>query len=480
MIIRHHSHSIAAGYIVLIGFLACFAIWAGGPSLHTLLLVGIILILTVPLALRALQGKLDLFEPVVMANVALGIMFVGRPIADILTSQYDHLGYDVRSTFDEALGIALIGSLFMQLGYFLPIGVKMARYIPAPSWRFNPTTLATAAWASLAFGTMLFWTFLQQQGGIELLLLLLGGRRPEDNELYLQSTGYLYNGPLMWAVSALLFFAAAVISKRRRYYLYFIIVSACFLMLYGAQGTRSNLLYIAITVPVFWYLWKNRRPRLRSVLIALIISLSLLGWLREIRTAGERDDVIAVLAQALASPVLETTEILVGADAEMFDSLANEILVVPDKLPYQHGSTATDIIIRAVPRPLWPDKPLEANDAVIATLWPTHYDSSRAGPAFSLVGPLYADSGLMTVMLGMFLVGTVFAMLWRWLQRHSHMVTTQLVYSMALPFVVILMRGTIPDTLARALFFVVPLLFLPLLVFLRTQIVALLRLHRIG
>jgi hypothetical protein len=473
--IRNHGQSIASGYSVLIGFLVCLAILAAGPSLRALLLVGIILTLTVPIMLRAMQGHLDFFEPLVLANVALGFMFVGRPIADLLSGQFDHIGYDVRPTFDEALVVALIGSMFMQFGYFSPIGTRMARYIPAPTWRFNPTVLATAAWASLAFGTTLFWMFLQQQGGIELLLLLLGGRRPEDNELYLQSTGYLYNGPLMWAVTALLFFAAAVITRRHRYYFYFIIVSAAFLMYYGAQGTRSNLLYLVVSVPVFWYLWRGRRPRIWALLVAMVVGFSLLGWLREIRNAGGEEDVVVVLTKALASPLTEAADILTGPDAEMFDSLANELIVVPDQLPFQHLATVTDIFVRAVPRPLWPDKPLEANDAVVATLWPMHYSQSRAGPAFSLIGPFYADSGMPTVMFGMFVVGIVFAMLWRWFQRYSNVVTAQLVYSMALPFVLILMRGTIPDTLARALFFVVPLLFLSFIVLLRRRVVSLSR-----
>lgn len=470
--------SLISGYSVVIGLLVSLILLAAGPSLRALLLIGIILSLTAPLCLRAILGQLDLFEPVVLANIAMGVMFIGRPIADLLTGQFDHIGYDVRPTFDEALVVALIGIMFLQFGYFSTIGTRMARYFPAPAWRFNPVVLATAAWASLVFGTILFWMFLQQQGGMELFLLLLGGRRPEDNELYLQSTGYLYNGPLMWSVSALLFFSAAVITRRLSYYLYFIAVSTCFLILYGAQGTRSNLLYIVVTIPVFWYLWKNRRPRLWTVLIAVVIGFSLLGWLREIRTAGEGDNVIGVLTQSLASPVTETAEILTGADAEMFDSLANELLVVPDKLPYMHGSTVTDIFVRAVPRPLWPDKPLEANDAVVATLWPVHYSLSRAGPASSLIGPFYADSGLPTVMFGMFLVGAVFALLWRWFQRNSNLVIAQLVYSTALPFVIILMRGAIPDTLARALFFVVPLLFLSLLVLFRHRVVSLSRVQR--
>jgi len=299
---------------------------------------------------------------------------------------------------------------------------------------------------------------------------MLGGRRPEDNELFLQSTGYLYSGPLIWAASALLFYAVAVITRRRRYFLYFIIASAGFIAYYGAQGARSNLLVLFVALPVFWYLVKGRRPRLGTVLIVTVISLSLFGGLRDIRTSGEREDVATALTSSLMSPLNEAAEILSGADAEMFDSLTNELMIVPEKLPFRPGATVTDIFVRAVPRPLWPEKPLEANDAVVDTLWPVHYSLSRASPAFSLIGPFYADSGLPTVMLGMFLVGAVLAMVWRWFQDYSTSVMAQLVYSMVLPFVVILMRGSIPDTLSRALFVVGPLILL--MVFVRSQVLA--------
>ena len=120
--LRDHGHTIASGYSVLIGVLVCLAVLAGGLSFRALLLVGIILTLTVPIMLRAMQGNLDFFEPLVLANLALGFMFVGRPLADLFSGQFDHLGYDVRPTFDEALVVALIGSMFMQFGYFSHFG----------------------------------------------------------------------------------------------------------------------------------------------------------------------------------------------------------------------------------------------------------------------------------------------------------------------------------------------------------------------
>ena len=302
------------------------------------------------------------------------------------------------------------------------------------------------------------------------MFYLLAGRQPSDNDLFLSSTGYLYEGISLWAATALIFFASATAGRRRWYIFPFLGTTILLLGFYGARGTRIQMLPLVIAVPVFWYLWNDRRPKFRTLLAVSLVGFAMLGWLREIREADQRGEVLAKLGSALAAPVREAGDILKGLDADMFDTLANALVVVPEHLPFRHGAIVTDVLIRIVPRPIWPDKPLESNDALLRTLWPIHYSLSRAGPASSLMGSFYADSGIVTVAFGMYLTGALFAMLWCWLQRYRSAVIAQMVYSMGLPFVVILMRGSVPDTLARMLFMFVPLVLLMMLGSLRDTI----------
>ena len=450
----------AAIYSTVMGLLLGYVLWIAGPTLRGLLLASIVIALLLPLAWWAIRRRLDLFEPVVLANVALGVMFVGRPLHQLITGDTHHLGYAILPTFNEALLVALVGIVFFQLGYFLrPDASAWARRLPAPP-PLRPQRAALAGWLYLLLGGLLFGTFLAQQGGLGVLFVMLEGRQQSNNNLFLGSTGYFYNGILMWGAAALIFFAIAVVARRRIYWLWFLLPTLCLIVFYGARGTRSMLLPLILAIPVFWYLWKNHRPSGRVLLIAAILGLALLGTLREIRSAGENRNFASTMFAALGSPVNEALDILGAADAEMFDSLANELLVVPERTPFQHGATITDVLIRAVPRPLWPTKPLESNDAIVNTLWPAHYAKSRAAPAFSVIGPFYADSGLVTVALGMFFVGWVLAVSWRWLQHYRTAPVAQMIYAMGLPFVVILMRGTIPGTLTRMLFLFVPLVLL--------------------
>lgn len=445
-------------FISLIVGLSLLVLTVMGFTFRALLLEAIVLCLLTPLTWKRLSRRLDIFEPLVIADIALGVMFVGRPLADLITGHTDHIGYSVLPTFNETLAIALIGILSFQLGYLSPLKTAWVQRFRPPL--FHPNRATVAAWLYLLFGGLLFSLFLAGQGGFGVLLYLLAGRQESNNFVFLASTGYLYNGILMLGAASLIFFALATVAHRRLCWIWFSITGACLLTYYGARGGRSDLLPLVMAIPTFWYLSKHSRPHARTVVLAALVGISLIGWMRQIRTAGQRGEVITELSNSLSAPWAQAGKLISGDDNDMFDSLANELQIVPETLPFQHGATVTDIIIRAIPRMLWPSKPLDSNDVVVSNLWPQHYALSRASPAFSLIGAFYADSGVITVSIGMFIIGMLFRIVWRWFRRNKSSTVAQLIYSMVLPFTVILMRGTIPDTLSRMLFYFVPVVML--------------------
>lgn len=455
---RHSAYTRAIFVLAILGALILVNFGVAGFSLHGVLIMLIILALLLPMGWRHVQGRLDIFEPVVLANVALGVMFIGRPLTDIALETKIHLFYGITSTFDDALLVVLAGVLAFQIGYYVSFARTWAKMLRRPP-AFSRKQAQIAAWLFLMFGGILFAFFLASGGGIALLFVLLKGRSSEDNAIFLNTTAYFNDGILMWAASALVFFALAVVYKRRMNYVWFLATVLPLIIYLGALGTRSDLLPLALSLPVFWYLWKGHRPSARLLLVTATVGIVLIGWLGQIRTAGTsaRAEMGTKLVEAFTSPAEQMGNILSGGDDEMFDSIANEMLVVPRQTGYRPGGTLMDLFIRAVPRPLWPDKPLETNDILVNTLWPAHYAASRASAAFSIIGPFYLDSGYIGVLIGMFFIGVVLATTWQWYLLHRRNLNVILIYSMGLPFVVILMRGTLPDTIARMLFMVVPL-----------------------
>jgi len=464
--VRSKNLLIFLPFIVCFGALLLCILYVAGITIRSVLLIIIALSLVGPIAIGILKNRVDLLEPIILSNISLGVMFIGRPLNRLATGEKWHLGYEMSGTFDEALLIALIGIIFLQLGYYSYFGRTLARKVSVPL-NFPPQKIAAAAWFYLILGTSLFGIFLSQQGGIGILFLLLEGRQQSNSTLVLNSTGYLYNGILMFGASSLMFFALAIVTGRRFYWVWFLISATVLLVFYGARGARSQILPLLLAIPIFWYLIKQYRPKASTVILVTVVSVALMGWLRDTRLADENRDFINTAVTAISSPIEQAKRILGGSDAEMFDSLANELLVVPEQLHFQHGATITDVMIRAVPRPWWPDKPLESNDALVNTLWPEHYAMSRASPAFSIIGVAYADSGYFSVVLIMFLIGVMMSALWRWRQLHYQHPLVQMIYAMGVPFIVILMRGTIPDTLTRMLFLFMPLLLLLWLVRIR-------------
>ena len=460
-------HSIA--FITLFGVLASLVLIYSRTMLQMFLLLAIVFSLVGPIFIRSAQGRLDLFEPLVISNCAFFFMFLARPLADLMTGQTIHLGYTILTTFDKTLFLCWFGIICFQFGYLSPFGRRLANLFPYPP-TFKPRTAALSAWLFTAIGATLFTLFINTQGGFEVVLYLLEGRQASNNDLFLRSTGYLYNGIMMWGPSSLIFFALAVVYKRKKMFFPFVILILPLLILYGSRGTRSQLLPLVISIPVFWYAWKQQRPSLKTVFLAGLIGLALLGWLREVRNIEEKGNSVDQLKTILSSPFSTIGDLVTSPDTNMFDAMTNELLVVPETLPFMHGATITDILIRAIPRPLYPDKPLESNDEIVNALWPEHYSVSRASSCFSVIGVFYADSGYISVALGMYFLGIILSSSWLWFQANSNSVMAQLLYSMGLPFVVILMRGSIPDTLARMLFYFTPLFLLLIFNRLRVRI----------
>src|SRR5690606_18081140 len=107
-----------------------------------------------------------------------------------------------------------------------------SRRLPAPP-PLRPRRAAFAGWFYLVAGGALFGVFLGEHGGLGLLLLLLEGRQQSNNELFIGSTGYFYNGILMWGASSLVFFAVALTTNRKIHWLCFLIPTLCLLIFQG-------------------------------------------------------------------------------------------------------------------------------------------------------------------------------------------------------------------------------------------------------
>lgn len=92
------------------------------------------------------------------------------------------------------------------------------------------------------------------------------------------------------------------------------------------------------------------------------------------------------------------------------------------------------------------------------TLFPDQYARNRAGATFTALGSLYYDSGVLGVVLGMFLVGLFFRFAWEYLLRVGTM--PALAMASVLPVTMLaFVRASIPPAALYLLFMAGPILF---------------------
>jgi hypothetical protein len=429
-------------------------------SAGAVLIGGIALVLATPLAARAARREFDIFEPLTVMCFGLLIMFVGRPLALLVGGQTEYIGYDIMAHFDEALFVALVGCVGFVVGYALPVGRNWAAKMPPLPPVFHTDTLVAFALGLSVLALLLYGVFIQQSGGYPALSSLLAGRQPEQDAFYRASTGYFYQGMLLMIPASLLLLAGGLVNHRRGLVMLAFVAMLPLAIVGSATGGRLNLMILLGGPAVYAFLHAGKRPGWLWTLPALFLALTIgIGFLRDARNALDRSESrVTILRESVTNPGSQFERLFLGGDTGMFDTLAVELSVVPDELPYQHGAVLIDPLVRAVPRPLWPAKPAESNDRLIDTLWPQHYAVNRASSASSIVGSLYQDSGLATVFLGMLATGILLRGLWTWLRRWKHVAGTQLLFASILPLTVVLARGNLASVLSIAAFTTIPVL----------------------
>ena len=91
---------------------------------------------------------------------------------------------------------------------------------------------------------------------------------------------------------------------------------------------------------------------------------------------------------------------------------------VPDRYPFQHGSTLISIAWAPVPRSIWAEKPpVRASTEFSAPIYEHSWQSaSVAGDPPGIVGELWINGGWLAVLVGMPLLGAVLRQVERWNQ----------------------------------------------------------------
>src|SRR5437588_4968723 len=122
------------------------------------------------------------------------------------------------------------------------------------------------------------------------------------------------------------------------------------------------------------------------------------------------------------------------------------------------GGSPLDFLYRTlakpIPRIVWPGKPLSAEEQLSTTLYP--WEHQRNSSTSGVIGSFFQAGLLAGVGLGMLLIGYAFRIPWEYWRRYPSADTSRLVLAASLMFIPITLRGGLGETLAWALFGLVP------------------------
>src|SRR5205823_14523888 len=137
--------------------------------------------------------------------------------------------------------------------------------------------------------------------------------------------------------------------------------------------------------------------------------------------------------------------------------LAAALGQIPSKLHYTYGGTIFgDLVTRPIPRALWDEKPVLPRRRLVTSLWPVESLRGGINPEFSILLYFFWDFGIPGVIAGMLLFGLGARALFEYFRAYRQSAAVQVLYSLALWFIVIGLRNSPVDTLVQAVFVVLP------------------------
>lgn len=435
-------------------------------STASLLVLGIALVLGAPIAVRIARRTFDPFEPIILFAAAFGVMFVLRPFAMLQAHDLVYRGpgvtINVDGSFTRMCLLGLVGALAFVIGHEGRWGHGIARRLRPPVQSADLAVPVTIAIGLSLIGLMLFALFLMQLGGPSALGLVLAGRSEQLAQGVSAASKYYYFGPYLLIPATLLL--VAIGWRRRQHTLYFAAAgtASIVILLRGSVGSRSVLLPLFAGLLLYVYATHGRRPRLVGLVCGAAIALTLSSLIVNTRDANTRSTVgfAGVLVEHVRDPQIILDPLLSGGDAAEAPALAAALTVVPSEIPHTYGmATVGDLLVRVIPRVLWPGKPQAPREVVVEALSPTLYHRALANPEFSTLFSWYLDAGIPGVAAGLFLFGVACRSGYEWFRLHERNMMARLMYAALLPMLVTLVRDSPTDGLIRAAFIGVPIWF---------------------
>ena len=402
----------------------------------------------------------DFFEPITIISILYMMLFVFEPMIDICENNLKWFGGNYTSFGIKGTWIAVAGYLFFFIGY------RTKRFSFAPSshnelrYKVKKETKEVEDNAYYAKVAIVFWIACYF---LSVLFLLLSGK----SLAFILTGGLTGNGDLLESrkmLGALSIFSYCLVGAWMLYFVYGknkslkVITFILTVFIYYIRGYRFIIIIFALAPIVFMYLYKQKRPRLVTIIGAIIVMIIFVGFVAAARNSvryggGISSDMVnwdAALEQVKDNfRIYKTYYALVG--------------YVPQKTNYLHGQQIfLYTALMFVPRIIWKSKP-ETSAGLYLIRDAISESAFLSGTAYPIIGEFYIEFGSVGVVIFMFLYGYLNK---SWMNKYglSYSKFDQIMYSiLLLSNFQIVIRGYTPSNFYMVIFFVLPLLFIKFL-----------------
>lgn len=354
------------------------------------------------------RKRFFVFDPLIFFWVGVIVIYVLEGI-----SNYDfYVTYYGESVVLDVLLWIWVGIIFLQLGYRLKWGSKLADRLPVPPRRLRPDRFLAFSLSLIAIGLVGWWLQIMTAGSVA-----AWGAVARGGENWEELSGYvtLMAGLLTIGVSL---FVLHVELHRRSPALRLLAWSmlALQLLFFLYLGSRSRTISIVLIALMAWSLPRRKNPSI-LLMSTLFVGLFLVtSFQAEYRGHFKNfsfnldeiswDEVPSKILPKFITGYQSLKSVSLGSE---FGLTSAVVQLVPDRIPYAYGYEFLQIITNVIPRSLFPEKPYPRGEswseihmvAGTSSWWVEHvHKPFIAGPSPGYIASWYYNGGVVGLILG--------------------------------------------------------------------------------
>jgi len=235
----------------------------------------------------------------------------------------------------------------------------------------------------------------------------------------------------------------------------------CSTILLLSSNSKSPLFVLLVSMFVIYYYFKNRISTSKLFFISFFFMIFFVVWevvFREYFVIGELASYDSTIS-ASQNFWIRFGDFFIGNFMQL-----QTVSIVIDH--YQsgnnllYGSSFLMIFLIALPRLIFPWKPLTAAGDFTVALWPEKFNYNGTTLPPGLIGELYMNFSWAGIIIGIFIIGFIYGLLWKKFKADKDDVTYTILFAIALSLLLHIFRGELSSPILLGFFFFIPTIIL--------------------